>query len=291
MAMGTITRSYTRVLHNAFTHTTTSKHLCHRLNIGKSTLKSIAWDEFSRAFRSLSPSHKSTVRKWIFGYLPTQRRLAKYNNCQSATCPQCQQQDETDLHFLICGGSESWQDCLIQPIQRICHQHKPHPVFESLLVTQVQRFLNGEPNETTPQSELGWQAAFAGFLSQDWIPLTRNTQGSTTLTKIIKIILSAIAVRWKQRCHLTESRRRVQHQIRTLYGCKDLVLQQDQQIFSTPLHEILQCPTYTLKAFISQFKPIIKQSIQMQSKQTKRQHRDIATYFIRNPRTRVTLRQ
>ena len=142
-------------------------------------------------------------------------------------------------------------------------------------------------------------AIFAGFLSQDWIQLTQNTQGSTTLTKIIKIILSAIAVRWKQRCHLlhqrndntTESRRRVQHQIRTLYGCKDLVLQQDQQIFSTPLHEILQRPTYTLKAFISQFKPIIKQSIQMQSEQTKRQHRDIATYFIRNPRTRVTLRQ
>ena len=120
---GTITRAYTRTLHDAFTHNQTSKHICNRLGISDTNLYNIAWTEFDQAFISITPGTRRIIRRWMFGYLPTQRRLVHYKQSSSSLCPTCQQHDETDIHFLVCGGSESWQTYIISPLKHLFDQH------------------------------------------------------------------------------------------------------------------------------------------------------------------------
>ena len=132
-----------------------------------------------------------------------------------------------------------------------------------------------------------------GLFNQSWIELQNRTKepqnGSTLLTKTIKIFLSVVVTKWKDRCsHLhrttttiTKNRQRLQDKIRLLYTFQPDVLPQDRQIFNLPIQEMLQQPNTSLQLFILQFQPMIKRSIGLQTAQTQRHHRDIATYFIR----------
>ena len=295
--LGTITRSYTRTLQAAFTEQATRKHLCNRLDIEPTTFNAIAWSEFHRAFQTLTQSQKRITRKWLFGYLPTQRRLARYQLSNSDRCPVCKQHTETDAHFLTCGGSESWKDNLFDPLLRLFHKHHTHHTFESEIISQMRQCLNQQLPSPSVQSTVGWKAMFTGILHHEWITQynssstsSPSTNGSFVITKIIRIILSAVVTRWKARCLAlhqnnntnTETRLRLQHQIRAMYACRAQMLPQDTIILDTPLTPFLQQSTLTLRLFVSQYKPIIKQSIQRQKEQLKRQHRDISEYFIRN---------
>ena len=109
--------------------------------------------------------------------------------------------------------------------------------------------------------------------------------------------LKAIVDRWKlrnQTLHHTEAdtpevRQRLITQIKALYECHDRVLPTDRVIFQTPLTELLQSSTRTMQLFMQQNKTLVKHSIKLYQAQQQRQHRDIASYFIRNIRiTRVT---
>ena len=290
---GTITRSYTKHLHQAFTHQSTCKHICHRLKIDLRTMNQIAWQEFAIAFKSLPLGTRRIVRRWMFGYLPTQRRLVRYRQAHSPLCPLCNNFDETDIHFLTCGGSASWNDILLSPLELLCHKQQACNALTNQLISNTKRFLDNQPTDLAIQSSIGWSAIFTGLFDQQWITLQQTNSPSQTssqlITKLIKLFLSAVATRWKDRnarLHkpekkLQETRTRLQHKIRLLYSCKPDVLYQDKQIFNTPLHELLQQSTTSLKLFINQFQPIIKRSIRLQQVQTRRAHKDIATYFFR----------
>ena len=91
---GTITRSYTRALHEAFTYQQTLEHICRRLEIHQTTMREIAWSEFDRAFNKLTTGTQRIIRRWMFGYLPTQRRLARYKQSLPTT------QRETVRHHM-----------------------------------------------------------------------------------------------------------------------------------------------------------------------------------------------
>ena len=273
---------------------TTRQHLCHRLKLDNNTLDSIAWTEFNRAFQSSSHGHKRTIRKWLFGYLPTQRRLHRYKLSPSDLCPICQLHPETDTHFLTCGGSVSWQIQLFDPLEQFFHKSQIPQTFGTALVQQMHRYLNRQPPGLTVQSTIGTKAMFNGLFHQDWIALYNRQStyplGHVIISKIIRIILSAIVQRWRSRCltlhqkndnNNIETRTRLHHTIRALYSCRPYMLQQDTHILDTPLNQLLQQSTLALRVFVSQYKSLIKQSIQLQKKQTKRKHKDIATYFIR----------
>ena len=86
-----------------------------------------------------------------------------------------------------------------------------------------------------------------------------------------------------------ETRQRLINQIWALYECQLMVLPTDRQIFHQPLSALLEQPNQTLKTFLQHSKPLIQRSMKLYREQQQRQHRDIASYFIRNPCiTRVT---
>ena len=66
--------------------------------------------------------------------------------------------------------------------------------------------------------------------------------------------------------------------------CQDNVLHHDKPIFSLPLNQQLQQSNSALKMFTGQYK-----DIRLHKEQLHRQHRDIATYFIKNIHTHGSL--
>ena len=136
-------------------------------------------------------------------------------------------------------------------------------------------FLDGRIPPSSVQSDLGWTAAFLGLLAIEWTNTFNHQNGSHFLTKLIKLLLSAVIHRWKEQCtrlhksttDSSEQRTRLQHTIQTLYSCQDDVLQQDRQIFSIPVQQFLQLLTPSLQLFVTQFKSIIKRSIRKQKEQ------------------------
>jgi len=53
--------------------------------------------------------------------------------------------EETDLHFLLCGVSESWDEVLFQPLAKLLHNYKATQWVEIGIQTNLKRFLNQQP--------------------------------------------------------------------------------------------------------------------------------------------------
>ena len=310
----TITRSIPRHLTAAFTHSTSITHIRHRLNIASPHISSIAWKEFARALSSLPLGQQRIIRRWIYGFLPTQLRLHRYKSATSPTCPLCQSHPETDNHFLTCGGADSWQDTLFLPLEKICRKHHAtHWVEHTITTNLIHTLQRTTPRTQNPwiqpafdtQQQLGWSNALYGIFGKAWIrkqneSRPHNPNGSTFITAVIKTIFVAIVGRWNERNqylhrkqqHCDEIHHRVSAKVRALYECQPLVLLSDQIIFSTPLHELLLRPTKTLQLFVEQNERIIKQSIKTFHHSLARQHHDISSYFhqsrARTTRTKPT---
>ena len=294
----TITRSIPRYLAAAYSQQASINHIRRRLELPTNIHHLVAWKEFSRALLSFSVAHQRTIRRWIYGFLPTQKRLFRYMTCPSPLCPRCRRTTETDNHLLKCGGDTDWHDHLFTPLERLCHKHTISPWIETHLTKNLRNYLNSQPPLTDTnnidQHLIGWSAAFYGIFSTQWITLQNNynpsrPNGSSVLTSIIKLIFRAIIQRWHHRnqtlhsnSHTTpELHQRVICQVRGLYACCNDVLPSDRQIFSVPLELMIQKPTRTLQLFVEQNKDIVKQSVKLQQRTLQRQHRDIASYFIK----------
>ena len=298
----TITRGIPNNLRSAFFDKPLQDHLLRRLGI--SIHQDINWNCFSSAFLQLPQRHQQTIRKWVFGFLPTQRRLHRYSECPSPLCPKCKTTPETDYHFLTCGGADSWSEYLFQPLEALQRQHNiTHWVYHTIY-NNLRRFLNQTPPQCLNnwiadayehQTNIGWNACFYGALSPAWSQSQHRAQptrhaGDRICTKIVSLLFKAVIRRWQDRnsqLHKTspnnEIRLRLEAKVRGLYSCSDKTLESDKAIFSMPLTELLQKPTQQLQLFILHNTPIVKTSVRQQQELTSRQHRDIASYFQRLP--------
>ena len=305
----TITASLPNHIRQAYTHQTTITHLLRRLHTPLQLSHSIAWDEFTRAFTSFSAAHQRILRRWIYGFLPTQKRLHRYGACPSPLCPQCKHQIETDVHFLNCGGSNTWNEDLFEPLELLFHKLRATHWIQQTLTTNLRHYLDCgtpvSPNQwiqpaVDTQTQIGWHLPFYGLLSKKWIEYQNRScpnhkNGSKLIAAINKLIFTALIRRWTRRnttlhdpmAPHTENHQRIVNKIRALYQLKPLVLPHDQIIFSTPIETLLTRSPRTLQLFLQQNRPIIKRSIQQQKNLVQRQHRDIATYFIRQPPTSI----
>lgn len=296
----TITRAHKLRLRQSFTHNTSTTHLRTRLQLSRETYDDIAWLEFHRAFQSLTMAQQRTARRLIYGFLPTQRRLFRNNTTPSPYCPHCHVEEETDLHFLKCGGASTWSDNLFKPLEALFHKYKATHWIQQSIRGNLQRFLDGNnpriydpwiQTPTTSQTNISWHFCFLGMFSKTWIHkqdrTTTHKTGSRLITKIARLLLTATIDRWNQRCnalHKTtnnsnETQNRLHTKITALYMLKDRVLPGDRRIFHMDLPNLLLKSNKYLEMFILHNTPIIKASISQQKRNTQRQHRDIATYF------------
>ena len=294
----TITRALPTYLRSAFSDKHIRTHLLRRLDIAPNL--DILWPSFSSAFHKLSSSQQRIIRKWVFGFLPTQRRLHRYSDCSSPLCPKCRLSPETDHHFLTCGGATSWSEHLFQPLERLHRRQQITPWVFQTITSNLKNYINQTPPSCPnqwiapaydSQTTIGWSSCFYGLFSPTWARqhnLSKPTRpnGASVLTQIVTIIFQALVHRWHERnaqlhnnTEQDETRSRLANKIRALYDCYDKVLASDRVILSTPIHDILTRSNQQLQLFILHNTPIIKHSIRCQKELITRQHRDIASYF------------
>ena len=286
----TITHSIPQRLHHAFTYTQSIRQITHRLLLHPNIKDNIAWTAFARAFKAFPVGSQRILRRWIYGFLPTQRRLHRMGAGNSPLCPRCQQQVETDHHFLICGGPTSWTTDLLSPMELLFHKHHTAKWLESAVRGNIHRFLNSQPPITVhPQNQpamnsqttIGWGSIFYGIFSNSWIishdrHSQQTSRGLTIVSKLIKIIFQAVINRWNNRNHQLhkdsirhELKARLTSQLKALYALKDQLLVSDRKIFDIPLNTFLTKPPRTIQLFIDQHKAIVKESVRNQRKLTR----------------------
>jgi len=258
----------------------------------------IAWEEFAKAFASFSTGSQRILRRWIYGFLPTQRRLYRHNTSTNDLCPVCTTSEETDTHFLLCQGAGSWEDYLFQPLATMLHKHPATHWVDNAILTNLRRFLNQKPprvphpwiqSPMDAQSVLGWENCFRGLFSTTWISKQNQSasHGSRLVTKIIKCIFHAVVQRWNTRNHQLHQHTADHHEVKdrlkakmtALYELKDHVLPGDKAIFSIPLQNMLEKTVKTQKVFLKQHTSLVQRSVQQQRSKLIRQHQDIATFF------------
>ena len=173
----TITRSIANNLHRAYTYESSTTHLTNRLNLHSTYRASIAWTEFARAFKSFPVGSQRILRRWIYGFLPTQLRLQRAGTGASPECPICKQHPKTDEHFLTCGGAPTWKEYFLEPLDKLLHKQNAGHWIAAGLRTNIVLFLNRQPPQSpTPwiqpaiesQTELGWKSVFSGIFSTSW---------------------------------------------------------------------------------------------------------------------------
>ena len=71
----TITQSFATTLHFAYSKTTSLSHIATCLQLLAHTAHTIAWKEFTQAFQSFPLGQQYIIGQWLYGFLPTQRRL------------------------------------------------------------------------------------------------------------------------------------------------------------------------------------------------------------------------
>ena len=185
-------------------------------------------------------------------------------------------------------------------MEQLFHKHNTEKWFESAIHGNIHRFLNSQPPTTAhpwsqpavdSQTTIGWGSIFYGIFSKSWIEShdrhsQQTSRGLTIVSKLIKIIFQAVINCWNSRNHQLhqhsirdELKTRLTSQLKALYALKNKLLASDRTIFDIPLNTLLTKSPRTIRLFIDQHKPIVKQSVHQQQKLTQRQHHDIASYF------------
>lgn len=300
----TITRVPALRLRQSYNLHQTSLHIRRRFKLTPASYQDIAWPEFARAFRSLSTASQRIFRRWMYGFIPTQRRLHRQGTCPSPMCPVCKTHVETDEHFISCGGTTPWETSFFQPMALLHRKHDVTHWVETGLVRNFKRYIqNQSPVQMDPwineaihsQTEIGWDGCFSGLYSKQWIDkhnqATKSQTGSAFLSKQIQLTMTAIIDRWHNRCNTlhqtsdssdSEIRRRLLAKVSALYDSIPLLLASDKQLFNLPLEDIRNKSNKYLKNFITQTTPIVRHSIKQQQKLMASQHHDISTYFTRS---------
>lgn len=295
----TPTRSLPYRLRQEYHRPASILHLRHRFNLSIDTYQDINWEAFEKAFATFSPSSQRILRRWLYGFLPTQRRLHRNGTSPDDLCPRCSQVPETDAHFLQCQGALSWSQYLFHPLEALCLKMKVTHWFEHAITLNLIRYLDNRPplyphptvtTCVTNQHHIGWVNCFFGLFSNQWISAQNRVHdnGFKCLKSIIHLLLNAVLQRWNERNSLlhqtssnteTETHKRLAAKITALYECKDKVLPGDRHLFSKPLSELLSQTTSQLQLFVQNNTSIIRSSLRQQDLAIQRQHRPITAYF------------
>jgi hypothetical protein len=135
------------------------------------------------------------------------------------------------------------------------------------------------------QTKIEWDQILKGCIAKQWIKYqlealgdnaTKQKNATTWATEVISTIFTQWLNLWKlpnEDCHGRDNksqkeaeRKQTNMELEQLYEYQSKIMQSDERIFQMNLEEQKQKPTYTMRAFIQNYSPIIKKSHQAQLK-------------------------
>ena len=287
---GTITRKVKTVLRVARHGPPLEKKLMKDKGWTQETLDDVNWDASRIAMNRLR-KHRTTLIKYVNGILPVGSMVTRYDIKYSPACPSCPEQLETTQHMIRCPGPtrQQWRQQFIHKLRMKLEKLGTALDLQELLLEGVKASIEGRAADTihvpesaqdvaTRQAAIGWEEALRGRLSQAWSVAQQRHMGAflpkkngqTWAASVAQCILSSFIDLWELRNrerHGSDFQTKAQairaqttRELEHLYSWKGQVMPRHNWILATPLDQRKNLRTYAMRAFISNYKPILEES-------------------------------
>jgi hypothetical protein len=248
----------------------------------------IDWESHRQAFNK-HQKHRTILIKYANDIAPVGRIVSKYDPKYPAGCPSCSEENETQEHMMQCPcpKRQEWRHKLSDRITNILEEyHTPTPL-QQLMLTGIQHSFGQQdlPNPTihptvesvaAAQNTIGWDQIMKGRWTSEWKTTqheamgrteTKHKNAQTWMTKLIHTIFKSWLELWKIRNEARHGRdwqsqrlaakEQVSREITQLYDYKGQIMPSQEWIFNTALEQQLLKTVYVLRAFVSNYKPVI----------------------------------
>ena len=240
--------------------------------------------------------NSTTITKFLHNILPTGVRVNKYSNIYSPNCPTCHHDREDDDHLIRCPAREPWRRKFCQQVRNKALEIHTDDVLLDLLLEGIQSFFDARPanfDQHLPhrykkalreQASIGWNNFLKGRLSKQWLHIQEDhlvgTQQRTNKINGETWAVAIIHTMWKHWLELWESRNEDRHgkdqatrsmanqyqasrEVQLLYEkYQGRIMAQDNHIFNTPLHEMLEKPYHHLRDWVLAYQSLLPISAQ-----------------------------
>ena len=287
---GTITYKLKRKLRECRTRPPLVQKLRTDYGWDDDTFRDINW-EASRVALTRLRHHKTTMHKHINKCTPVGKLVNRYDPKYPAGCPSCDEPIETREHLYQCGSArrQSWRGTFISELRQHLEKSNTGLDIQILLLEGVKAVLEGRTTDTmqvpasvadlaVAQESIGWEEMLKGRFSSRWSrrqqahmgAFNPKANGETWLTSVIQFILEQWFKVWEIRNEDRHGRdqqtkaqlRRDQalRELEQLYTYQGEVLPRHNWILQIPLDQRQHLKTYTIRAFINCYKPVLEES-------------------------------
>jgi hypothetical protein len=293
MEEGTVTHQIKRTVMQARSKRDHKAYLCQKNAWTPTKFNTINWESHRQALNRI-PKKRTILVKYLNNIAPVGKMVNKYDPKYTAGCPSCPAECETQEHMLQCPcvKREEWRLKFVQSIQEILDDYQTPLTIKQLMIEGLQHsFGDQEPasqnvNPTvttiaTAQATIGWSQLMKGRFALEWqiaqqdamqTKSTKHKNAQTWSTQIIQTIFEKWLELWRLRNEDHHGRDWHEQRIATkeqairevemLYTYKGKILPTDEWIFNLTLEQQKLKTAYVLRAFVSNYKPVIMGSYQ-----------------------------
>jgi hypothetical protein len=323
-----VNRAYRSYMRRAYSSHDAREYLMDKYKWDVETCEGIDWYSHGTALKSLPHNQQRFVHRFIIDWLPINNRLHVRGRIPSNLCTLCDQDPETERHFLYCLKNKHTREKLHESLRKVFNKHNVDPNLRKLLYQGLDISIGDELKTEGEREELKdipeeyrslveaienvgiYQLWYGRFpIEWDWYQRRYLKQISEYdneptgepkwLRAVILVIWQHCYQRWIERCDRQYENKQtggfkheqLLHQIHTLYAMKDKLLVQDQYIFQTPLEEWKDKTTTQLDEWLLKYKPVLKQCLSLAKKHSKQNAQDIRKFYTRTAEIPATIIQ
>ena len=295
ISTGTINRKIKKELRTARTEGALIDNICDRFDWDYSTFKSVDWEAHRVALNQLN-KHRVSLTKHIHAQAPTGKIAHRNDPKYSPACPSCPEQEEDWHHLMVCPGRHEWRvQCQKKVREKLEEWDTSFDLIE-LLLAGIKALFNGEVLSPTDysgtvaslaaqQEAIGWNQLFCGRIATAWgqhqhkhlgNKITEKNNGQTWSNKVTKLLLEQWLEMWWERngdrhgrdhaSRQQAKREQAQREVEQLYKLKEDIEDQYKWIFRIPLEQKLTSATHVLRAWINNYEPILRRSVEYQTR-------------------------
>jgi hypothetical protein len=238
---------------------------------------------------------KVTMVKYLNGITPVGKVVSRYDQKYSAKCPSCDEPVETQDHLHQCPHPtrEQWREQMKEAVLKIMEKYDSPAQLTKLWMDGLEKGINDDndtPVECAPeyqsikasQQQIGWKQMLRGRISKEWIKgqqqamgetATKKKNASTWATEMVATVFEHWLKLWKIRNeekHGKDAKERKEKErkqaIRELEQMYEdhAETREEAWILQRDLNEQKTKSTYTIRAIISNYKPVLEGSHQTQ---------------------------
>jgi hypothetical protein len=252
----------------------------------------IAWEPHRRAINRHLPN-KTTMVKYLNNIAPVGKVVNRYDKKYPASCPSCEEEIETQDHLHQCShqSRQQWREQFQEKMKLKMEKYKTPEYIVNLWINGMKKGMGNEeePIGSTPetqsiieeQEKIGWEQMIKGRISKKWIKAQEEEMGDnatkrknalTWATEMISLIFEQWLKLWKIRnedrhgrdtaTRKAAEREQAIRELSQMY--EDHEQTQEGWILQRPLEEQRKKSTYTIRAILSNYIPVLKGSHQTQ---------------------------